>query len=384
MFTYSTIISEGSDLVAWHQSSNSARTVLAARFKTPSAGLYVDDLPGIDFDIIDDSLSEDYSDANDYLQKIHESELQQIIYDFTSRNKQILGSRDVLNNFDVTNGIADYTDLSTKSARFCGWLITPKKSNNVQTAIKKIGLQISTSESVRIFLYETSQQTAIATFDFTASSPLSLQWEAVTDFIINYRGDYGTNQAYLLGYYEHDPNNDQSYQLKGRAVEFEFDCGCNNSPKKHFGKYIDIQPIVIENDDLNGISLPNMNDITSYFTSVSYGLYAKMNVTCDITDVLVDNLTAFARAYQYKLAIRVLDDYLATVRLNPDSNRQRIAEFRLKARNQYYGELNGWESASGRWHRGLVEDLSIDFSGMDNVCLPCGEREPFIGHKARP
>jgi hypothetical protein len=141
---------------------------------------------------------------------------------------------------------------------------------------------------------------------------------------------------------------------------------------------------VIENDDLNGISLPNMNDITSYFTSVSYGLYAKMNVTCDITDVLVDNLTAFARAYQYKLAIRVLDDYLATVRLNPDSNRPKIAEFRQKARNQYYGELNGWESASGRWHRGLVEDLSIDFSGIDNVCLPCDEREPFIGHKARP
>ena len=371
-------------MVGWHQSANLSRTTLASRFTSPTTGLYVDDLPSVDFDIIEDSLSDDYTDINDYLQKVQEAELYQLIFDFSSRNKEILGSRAILNNFDVTNGIADYTDLATKNARFCGWLITPKKSNNIEAAIKKIGLQISTSETVRIFLYETSQQTAIATFDFTASSPLSLQWKAVSTFITNYRGDYGTNQSYLLGYYEHDPDNNQSYQLKGQAVEFEFDCGCNNSPSKHFGRYVSIQPIVIENDDLNGILLPNMNDITSYFTTVSYGLYAKLNVTCDITDVLVDNLTDFARAYQYKIAIRVLEDYLATVRINPDSNRLNIIKLREIARNKYFNTLNGWNDETGYRHRGLIEDLSIDFSGIDNVCLPCDVREPFIGWKGRP
>lgn len=384
MFNYSTIITEGSDLVGWHQSNKTGATTLSSRFTAPSTGLYVDDLPGVDFEILEQALVEDYSDVNDYLQKIHESELYQLVFDMYSRNKEVLGSRDILNNFDVTNGIADYTDLATKNARFCGWLLTPRQSNDIKAVINKVGLQISTSETVSIYLFETSQQSAIATFDFTASSPLSLQWKSVTDFIINYRGDYGTGQSYLLGYFEHDPDNDLSTQLKGSAVEFEFDCGCNSSPKKYFGKYVDIQPIVIENSKLNGVLLPNMNDITSYFTSKSYGLYAKLNVTCDVTDVIVDNLTVLARAYQYKLAIRVLEDYLATVRINPNSDRARLVENRRIARNKYHNMLMGWTDDTGYRHRGLVEDLTIDFSGLDNICLPCDKREPFIGWRSRP
>jgi hypothetical protein len=382
MFNQTEIITNGSDLVGWIQSNS--RTTLSDYLTNSTSGLYVNSLPGVDFDMIEESLGDDWENVNDYLESVHRTELLNLMHSFMSRIKSNLGSRDILNNFDVSNGVADYDDLTNKNARFCGLLFRPSSSNNIKTVIGKIGLQLSESETVRLFLYETSQQSAIATFDFEYSNPLSLQWKEVSDFIINYRGSYGTNQQYLLGYYEHDPNNDQTYQLKGQAVEYEFDCGCSNSPKRYFGKYVNIQPIVIENPYLNysggEYKLPNMNDITAYYTNTGRGIFAKINVTCDITDVIVDNIQTFAKAYQLQIAIRVLEDYLASKELNYITDARDNRDFVMKKINVYYNMLNGWNDASGYRHRGIMSDLSIDFSAIDNICLPCAEDRPRTGY----
>ena len=379
MFNATSIITAGSDLVGWVQPNSG--TQLSDHFLTSDSGLYVSDLSAIDYDIIEDALSDDYANINNYLQRVHESEILNLMYEFTSKVKSQLGSRDLLNNFDVTNGVTDYTDLATKNARFVGWVIKPHESNNIRATIGNIGLQLSTAETVRIYLYETSQQTAIAYYDFSYTTPLSLQWKAVTDFIVNYRGDYGTNQQYLLGYYENDPNNSETWMLQNQAVQYNFDCGCSDTPKRHFGKFVEIQPIAIPNGYLQSdFSLPDMNDITSYYTDVSYGLFAKVNVTCEITEVLVDNILTFANAYRYRIAVRILDDYLSTVRLNPVSDAKQNRAMAEKARNIYWNTLQGWVDSSNHKHRGLMEDLSIDFSRMDNICLPCDQKVPRTGY----
>lgn len=366
-------------MVGWVQSNSG--TQLSDHFLTSDSGLYVNDLSAIDFDVIEEALSDDYANINDYLQRVHESEILNLMYEFVVKAKSQLGSRELLNNFDVTNGVTDYTDLATKNKRFVGWVIKPHQSNNIRSTINKIGLQLSASETVRIFLYETSQQTAIATYDFVYTSPLSLQWKAVTDFITNYRGTYGTNQQYILGYYENDPDNSQTWMLQGEAVQYNFDCGCSNTPKRIFGKYAEIQPIVIPYANLQSDwTLPNMNDITSYWTDVSYGLFAKINVTCDITDVIVDNLDVFANAYRYRIAVRILDDYLSTKRLNPVSDASHLRAIAEKGRNIYWNTLQGWVDSANHKHRGLMEDLSLDFSQMDSVCLPCNQKVPRTGY----
>jgi len=368
MFNRSTIITEGSDLVGWRQSATG--TTLSDHLTTSQSGLYVNDLRGVDFDIIEDGLSDNYSTVNDYLNVVHESEIVSLVYDFVSRAKEKLASRELLNNFDVTNGVADFTNLATKNSRFVGWLIKPHKSNNIKIALTKIGLQLDTAETVRIYLYETSQQTAIATYDFVYSAPLSVQWKTVTDFLMNYRGEYGTNQQYILGYYETSTTS-RTNPLTGQAVKFDFDCGCDNAPQREFGRYVEIQPIVIPNANLNGVTLPDTQDLTSYYVDTSYGIFGKINVTCDITDVIVDNMDIFAKALQYRIAVRVLDDYLASKRVNTTTSAKHNIDFAEYARNMYSNLLIGWTDNADKYHRGLLEDITIDFSGMDNICLPC-------------
>ena len=369
MFDRATIVTAGSDLVGWRMPNS---TLLSDHLTVSQSGLYVNDLRGVDFDIIEDALSDDFANINDYLQVVHESTILDLVYSFASAAKTKLGSREILTNFDVTNGAADYADLATKNARFVGWLIKPTQSNNIKGTIEKIGLQLNASQTLKIYLYETSQQDPIKTFDFAYTSPLSVQWKSVTDFIVNYRGQYGTRQQYLLGYYEYDPDNVVTGQLTGSAVQYEFDCGCSNSPKRYFGRYVEIQPIEIPNSYLSATQkLPNLNDLTAFYTSRSYGLFAKINVVCDITDVLVSNIDVFAKAFQYSLALRVLGDYLSSKRLNTTTDATRFIKQAEYAYNMYENLLNGWNDASGRYHRGLMEDIAIDFSGMDTICLPC-------------
>lgn len=374
MFSITDIITAGSDLVGWRESANTDYASLSANLTTSQSGYYVNDLPGIDFDLVNKGLSKDDTSVNTYLQRVHESEIAGLVNEFVIKAKSKLGSRSILANFDVTNGVADVRDLATKNARFVGWMITPRSSNNIKAEITKIGLQLSASQTLKLYLYETSQQEAIKTLDISYTTPLSLQWTAVTDFLTAYRGA-GTRQQYLLGYYEYDPNNVVAGQLTGSAVEFDFDCGCNNAPRNVFGEYVWIQPIEIANEYLNlsgsDYLLPTFDDLTRFYCDESRGMFAKINVTCDITDVLLDNLTTFAKALQYKIAVRILDDFLASKRLNDTTDAKRYRDFAEDKRNMYWSFLHGWNDNTGFRHRGILDDIVIDFSDIDEVCLPC-------------
>jgi hypothetical protein len=371
MFTVSEIITAGSDLVGWRESANSLYPHLPANLKTSKSGYYVNDLPGIDFDIIIKGLSNDQTSASDYLTNVMQSEIAGIVSDFVNKSKSKLGSRAILTNFDVVEGIADVRDLVTKNARFVGWLISPRTSHNIKAEITKIGLQLNTAQHLTLYLYDTSKQNAVKTFDFDYTTPLSIQWLAVTDFLVQSEG----HQQFILGYYEYDPNHIVAGQLTGSAVEFDFDCGCNNAPRRVFGEYVWIQPITFANADLNlsgsDYLLPSFHDLTSQYADEAFGMYAKLNVTCDITNLIVDNISVFAKAYQYKVAIRIMDDYMMSKRLNDTTDAKRYREQTDDMRNRYWSFLNGWLDSTGLKRRGIIEDISIDFSRMDEVCLPC-------------
>ena len=370
MFSIEDIITAGSDLVGWRESANSLYPKLPASLKVSQSGLYANDLPGIDFDIIIKGLSDDQTSASDYLIRVQQSEIASLVSEFIGKAKTKLGSRDILSNFDVVNGTADVRDLATKNARFVGWVITPRNSNGIKAEITKIGLQLNAAQSLRLYLYDTSLQSPVKTFDFNYTTPLSVQWLAVTDFIVT-----GGKQSYLLGYYEYDPNHIVAGQLTGSAVEFDFDCGCRNAPRRVFGEYVWIQPIEIPNNYLNlsgsDYLLPTFSDLTSYYCDESRGMFAKLNVTCDITDQIVNNISVFAKSFQYKIAIRVLDDFLASKQLNDIVDGSRYRESAKETRMMYWSFLNGWIDSTGLRRRGIIEDIAIDFSRLDDVCLPC-------------
>jgi len=389
MYDRDTILSCGSGLVGWNQSADSDHTVLSIDLLVSTSGYRYDDLPGIDFNIIEGVLSSVYSDINVYLRGVHNSQLIKLVDRVVLKSKDQLKTKELLANFDPITGNANFEDKVTQSARFVGFMIMPHRSNNLRAQITYLGMQIDTIQAnpIRLYLYDTSQQEAIATFDYQNLLTNSLEWQSITDFIINYTSLIGgTAQTYLLGYYETDPDNEKTTQLEGQALYIDLCSGCTQEALRRslYQKYIGIIPIEIPNDMLNwnvtDYDLPDTRNLENYTTDRTHGLLLKLNITCDISNVICTNIQMFAEALQYAVGIKILGDALSSVShkavTDAEQNREQWKNWMLK----YEAELRGYQLESGIWHKGMVDTLVLDLSNIDDFCLKCKQTAPIIGH----
>jgi hypothetical protein len=380
MFNKTKILTAATSLVGVRADANAIYTGLSAALKASNSGLYVNDLPGVTNEIIAAALSNDATDASTYLTNVFQSEVLTLVSQFIESNKQRSGVKELLSNQPVVSGVAKFTDKIIQNARFVGYLIKPHQSNNIQITITQLGFQANATQAtnLKIYLYETSQKEALATFDFDINKEDSLVWRDVTTFIVNYLSTTGgTGQMFYLGYYEKDPNNSQAFQLQGQALRMDFDCGCSGSPKLMWSKYMGIYPIEINNSDLNWDStkytIPTPDDIWSNITTNTYGLLLKVNVKCDITDLIVSNISMFAKPLQHAISVKILLDAFSTTRINviADSKREQSRDFAM----HYKNILNGYTTQDGVKVKGLLELLTVDFSGIDKICAPCTDKQ---------
>lgn len=360
-----------------NETSSTATVTGNHNLQDSESQLYVNDLPGVSFENVNANLSADAASAKTYLKNVYESEFLAIVNRFVLSSKQNYNSKELLSKHSIVSGVASMNDKVTQNARFVGYMLRPHRSNYLNIEITHLGFQSTVLQNdLKIYLYETSQLEPIATFEIDITKQYSLQWTEISNAILRYQSETGgTGQVYLLGYYEQDPDNEQSYQLQGQAIYLDFDCGCAGSPKEKYGKYVDIQPIEIPNDKLNydedesEYFIPLVDDVTDFVTDNTHGLNAKINVTCDITDVLCHNIEIFAPALQHAIASRILYDNYASNRMNSvaDSKREQAKQFAMK----YDGILNGYNTPEGIRIKGLVDTLTVDFSALDSYCLPC-------------
>lgn len=380
-----------SDLVGWKQTANACYATLDAGLKLSTSGFYVNDLPGVDFDIITDCLSDEYTDVNDYLEDVHTSERQNLFNAFVNRLKQKIEAKELLSNFPVVSGVVSQSNTVTQNARFVGYRINPVLSNNLKTQITYVGMQINEilASPVKIYLYSTDQLLPIKTFNLSNTQKFSLEWNELTEWFVNFQSNtYGSGQSYLLGYYENDPANVQTGQLSATAKAYylTFDCSCPTSNKRKWSQYVGIEPIELNNNllnwdnTLNEYTLPDSGDPGDYVTNQTYGLVFKLNVTCDITPILCANKNMFAKALQYMIAYRILMDAHASTNVNRRAEKKE--QFKMYA-GKYYAELYGYTMENGTFIKGIFDNLSIDLSNLDSYCLPCKQTQPFTGRIIR-
>lgn len=374
-------------LVGFRSDNNPIYEDLWTQLKIANSGYYVNDLPAVSFEVIQACLSEDAIDANDYLTKVYESSVISCLDKFVNKVKSKLNSKELLSNQSLVAGVASFKNKVTQNARFVGYYIRPAQANNLSIEITKLGFQSTQTQSgLRIYLYETSQNGPINTFNFDILNPLSLGWMDIENTILTYQSENGgTGQEFLLGYYENDPNNEHATQLQGQALYMTFDCRCPGVARNMYSKYAAVSPIELPNSVLvwNGTDydLPYVDNFTDYLTNNTYGLTAKINAKCDITDVLCQNINMFGQAVQLTMASRILYDAYASNRINSisDSKRADCKNFAMK----YDADLNGYTTAEGIKVRGVIDTLSIDFSSLDKVCLPCKETGIMMGRLVR-
>lgn len=308
-------------------------------------------------ELIDDARKE--QSFNDYVVNIHRSETIQFVQRFVDRQKKKLASKELLSNITILQRHNDKSLTIGKSSRFVGYAVTPRESKSINIEITAAGFQGVANDSITLYLFDPTQETAIQSkvISFTDSLAWTdLGWNIEFDKL-----DGGAGSTYLIGYFEDDLT----------TTLYESDCGegLAHASQKITRHYAGISPVRFANSVLNGTDLPDMQYLESSMNCQSSGFNLRFNVKCDITDVLVDNIDMFGEAIQYAVAIRYLKEELGSILLNPTSSSSRNRDTFSQEILDMEGRLNGGFIEDVGYRRGIVDNLTLDFSELDIVCL---------------
>ena len=326
--------------------------------KTANSGFYVNDIPGITFELIDDVRQE--KTFNNYIQDLHNAAALTIVQRFVDRQKKQLNTKELLSNVTMIQRHCDLSQTITKSGRFCGYAITPRESKSINVYIDSVGFQASASDSFTLYLFDPSQQTAIYSSDITVTGK-SVTWTDLGWNIEFDKSDGGAGGTYLIGYFEDD--------LTATMYQQDWAEGQAHAAMKITRHYAGLAPVRFTSSCLSGALLPNMERLTSMISCKTSGFNLRFNVKCDITDVLVDNISMFGEAIQHAVAIRIFRDALANIGLNRTissaQNRETFEQMIVDLEGTLYG---GVIEGIG-YRKGIMDTLAIDFSELDAACL---------------
>lgn len=374
MFDVSTINTSFSGLVGWRQSNNPLYTTLNAGLKTSSSGLYFNGLSAIDFDLIEYIVGEDYTDVNEYLEKVYNDCLASLLNKFVTQKKGIGEIKEVLENTIAQRSFDASRYLNSQQGRALGWEIRPKDSNNIRLQITSLGLMTNSIENITVYLYRANKKEAIFTKSISSTAD-NEEWTEVTDFIHYYQSTTeGAGQSLYLLMYEYDSINQTAGIQLSQNTKLYYSRYCNKS------KFAYVRPIAFNstylNWSVNKYNLPNLRGIS--YEAYSHGLNFRYNLKCDITHILKDQVQVFAEALQYEVAIKLLFDGITSTRINETENRMESTW--IKTMNAYKAYLYGYNDDKVGFVKGLMEKLILDFSGLDDICLPCQKFKIIRGH----
>ncbi len=317
----------------------------------------MDDVPGISLELIDDAKKE--QSFNDYVMNVHRSEITQFIQRFVDRQKKKLATKELLSNITILQKHNDKSRTITKSDRFVGWAITPRESKSINVNIKSIGIQGAATDSITLYLFDPTQEAAIQSKTVSITSSVAwtdLGWDVEFDKL-----DGGAGSTYLIGYFESDLT----------TTLYEHDCGegLAHASQRITRHYAGISPVRFSSSVLNGTNTPDMQYLESSMQCQSPGFNLRINVKCDITDVLVDNIEMFGEAVQYAIAIRYLREAMGSIGLNSTISSTRNRETFDQEILDIEGRLYGGVIEDVGYRRGIIDNLTLDFSELDIVCL---------------
>ncbi len=371
MITAADILTCATERVGFRQSSNSDYGTLTATLTNSTSGLYVNDIPGVDFDIIYRALSEDHPDQNTYLANVLSSETLSLVRAVLTASKSKLGVSTLLHEKPFFSGTAKRTDTETGNMRAVGFLLTPGNGYSLNAALTHIGVHLNTIQTnpLKVYLYDCNQEEAIATTTITNTKVNSVEWFALTDWTVKYiTDDAGQGSTFLLVYYEADPSNAQNEQLEGEALTLDFNtCNSCGGVHKRINRtpFMALNPVEIPNNKLNWdgseYTLPTVDDWGSYTVHQTHGINVKMTIACDYTDMICRNISAFDTALHKAVAVRLLRDYLATKNINAVTDADKHVSNALEWSNLYEKELR----------EQLIPEITMDFASLDAICLPC-------------
>lgn len=359
MYSKTSIQTAAEGLVGWSASQDDFYDDIPSAFKASSSGYYVNDLPGVSVKLLN-YITEDKG-SSDYITRAYESSVVKVFDSFLAKQKNVLGSKELLSNVTMLQDYIDFSMPITQSGRFIGYAITPRESKSIVSTIQQVGFISSAPQSFTLYLFVTSKQTAVATKIITLTGTKSIEWTTLNWETWFDSEAYGAGQRYIIGYFED--------QLSATLYSNYWTGSQAHFAQRLFGHYMGISPVRFNSSTLDGTNIPDVYFLVSSQNCQTSGFDLRFNCKCDITKVLVDNVDMFAEALQHQIAVKIISDALSVIELNNVGSAMKNIERWRELLTEYNGKLHGGVIEGAGYVPGIIDKLSLDFSLIDAVCL---------------
>lgn len=285
-------------------------------------------------------------------------------------DRQLQGANKALiDSLNLFDGDGSPQNMIINEARFVGFEFKVRNYVGLAASIKRISLQFTQIQpTLRIYLFHSSQQTAIKTFDITTTKVNSSEWFVPVDFDINF-SKYSKNDTggrWYLGYFETAATG----QAINRNIDF-VNAPCGDCYKDQYNRYswdlrnryLTISPCCFKSADLNGINLPTLTGV-GYMSNINFGMNINIAVRCDLTDFFVDNMATFTRVLWKQVAYDVIRTIAFSTRVDGVKN---------ELKQDAYAELKGDPTkgfSNGIEHELDKEYKAINFA-IEDLNSPC-------------
>ncbi len=276
---------------------------------TPDSGLFINQLPGIELEMIDSLADEQQVDFNGVYDDVQERAIRRLKTDVNAEFKKRYLLKNLTQSIDMGR-LIDTTSITALAPQYRGITLTLDRQDenfaysNLQTIrVQDVSLFFNVNAATTIKVFDLETGTELFTKDVAA--PGSTGFQTITilrEFTA--REIFVAYDATLLSSVEQDLQKLKNAvnRTQDGCTFFCIDCGGTNRNAEIRGATSAITTTVVEDDLTTGDN--------------AFGLSAKWSVTCSFDTFVCNNKEAFSRALWLLLGIELSRERRFTSRLN--------------------------------------------------------------------
>lgn len=270
--------------------------------------------------------------------------------------------------FDNTSRI---TDIVQNKNNLVGFEVVPIRAKGITTKINKIGFQSNGIGKFDIYVMHSSMYEP---FDIihVDKQKSGFIWIDTPDLYLPYESNEIESGGSWYICYKQTELKEQKAIRKDKDWSKE-PCGACSRREilawSAWSKYLEIHPFRIDESNFENNQMWDVeNNIYTYDNN--YGLNLDITISCDITDIIVQQKMLFQDVLLKQFAIDMLREFAYNT--NVRTNRHSINASRVDILYEIDGDSSSLKKSGLSYQLELsYKSIKLVMTGLDRVCLPC-------------
>ena len=372
------VITELKKVIGWkdHWDTAEIPALPTSLTDTESGQYYQEYHPSVRLDYIQALLPSNYA-LQTFLDDIETTAINQLLEKMVQEKKLNNAGMDLARNNLIYDNVLKDKPIINES-RFVGVEFYMDSTIGLRAMIHRVGLYLTSAQpSLTLYLYNSLQEQAVATYTFSSTNANSFTWLA-TDIILDYSDGTGTEGGiWYLGYYQDD--------LVGQAIQYDSlnwkngycrtcDGGRRSSKYNSVARYVQMSPFYIDASNVPAVGTIFDTDDMVYTYDNNYGFNYNISIRCNLTTFWIDNRSSMTNALGKIVALKVLEMMKASSQVSAIEQNVQINIIRDLEGDSDTRQVPFWAQVER-----AVKATNLDQANVNSVCVPCARKGASYG-----